>query len=103
MSYEQLSAHSLKARKDHRCVWCGEVIPKGQIHERTIGKMDGEFQSSRYHIECATACTEWCRENDPWGDGYSPYGFYRGTPIEAGDKHELALYLFGQWEGEVAE
>jgi len=97
MSYTQLAAEHRKARKDHKCVWCGEKILKGQTYDYYAGVFDGEFQISRYHMECTGVAGEWCRENDPWGDGFDPYQFYRGTPIEAGDKRELAAYLFGDW------
>jgi hypothetical protein len=97
MGYTQLTAEHRKARKTHRCVWCGEAIPKGTVYDYYSGVFDGDMQSSRYHFECVSASREWCQENDPWGDGYMPYEFFRGVPVCRDDKDALAAYLFGDW------
>ncbi len=33
------------ARKQHRCIWCGEGILKGEKHAHFAGKWEGEFQN----------------------------------------------------------
>ena len=40
------------ARKVHRCEWCGEAIPEGEQHSKSVGEWEGEFQSWRMHSEC---------------------------------------------------
>lgn len=52
MSYTLLSQTKPTARKDHRCIWCGEAIPRGTqyIAERSV--YDNEFQNHHWHPEC---------------------------------------------------
>ncbi len=33
MSYSYLGSSTPKARKKHRCEWCGEAIEIGEMHE----------------------------------------------------------------------
>jgi hypothetical protein len=40
------------ARKQHQCVWCGEMIEAGTRHMKFVGEFEREFQSWRIHIEC---------------------------------------------------
>jgi hypothetical protein len=59
MSYTLLSSTSPKARKDHKCIWCGEAIPKGEkyTHEKSV--YDGEMQDHKWHDECL----KWANKN----------------------------------------
>ena len=41
-----------KARKDYRCAWCGQTIPKGEKHTKEFGVWEGELQNWRMHDEC---------------------------------------------------
>lgn len=41
-----------KARKNYLCIYCGELILKGETHSKASGKWEGEFQSWRMHNEC---------------------------------------------------
>lgn len=52
MSYTLLSKTHPSARKQHRCIWCGEAILKGDkyFHEKSI--YDGGFQNHKWHPEC---------------------------------------------------
>ncbi len=52
MGYELLCETKPTARKDHRCIWCGQAIPKGSkyVHESSV--FDGEFQNHHWHPEC---------------------------------------------------
>lgn len=58
-----------KARKDHRCEWCGETIPKGETHFQFTGVWKGDWQNWRMHKECE----EYSYLNDEMQDGFSPY------------------------------
>jgi len=55
MSYRCLGETWPRARKEHRCIWCGQSICVGETHchERSI--YDGEFQNHRWHRECHEA------------------------------------------------
>jgi hypothetical protein len=64
-----------KARKRHRCVWCGEWIEVGETHVRAVGVYYGDFQSDRFHDECDKASRDFFRENEE----FDPGSFKRGT------------------------
>lgn len=51
-------------RKDHPCIWCGEVIPKGEKHHQQVGFYDGGIQDGRYHNECFADAKVRFREGD---------------------------------------
>ena len=40
------------AVKDHRCIWCGETVPKGTQYKRFRGRWDGTWQNWGMHDEC---------------------------------------------------
>ena len=80
MGFTLLSESEPSAAKDHRCLWCGESIPKGETHFHYTGKMDGEFQSSRVHLECRDAMHELHRiDRYAVEDGFDAYCFKRGS------------------------
>lgn len=58
-----------KAAKDHRCEWCGETIPNGDIHTRGSGVWEGDWQNWRMHNECFDVGAL----NDEITDGFSPF------------------------------
>ena len=80
MSWQSISESTRKARKEHKCVWCGEPILIGESHLVSTGTFEGRFQSNRYHDECRGPAAEICQENE----GFSAYAFKRGTTDEAG-------------------
>ena len=56
-----------KARKPHRCTYCGEAINAGDTYAYQTGNWDGRWFESKMHDECFE---EMCDE----GDGeYTPY------------------------------
>jgi len=62
------------ARKDYRCEWCGQKIPKGEKHFQYTGVWQDEWQYWRMHKEC-----EKQRQIDYDGDGeFSSFGNDRG-------------------------
>lgn len=58
-----------RAAVDHRCIWCGEMIPKGDVHAHFAGKWHGEFQDWRMHPECH----EDCASDFALEEGFMPY------------------------------
>jgi len=52
------------AKKEHRCIWCGETILKGEKHHQQVGRFDGELQDGRYHNECWVDAGRSFREGD---------------------------------------
>ena len=49
---EVLSEGIVKARKEHHCIECDEVIAKGVQHESTTGKSDGLVSTYRTCLSC---------------------------------------------------
>lgn len=47
------------ARKQHRCIWCGEAISAGEKHRHEISKYETELQDFRWHLECESAASEY--------------------------------------------
>lgn len=58
-----------RARKEHRCIWCGGPIIVGEIYKQQTGIYDGAPYRNRYHAEC------WDDASDNnWDDGeFMPY------------------------------
>ena len=63
MSYHQFSMKDTKARKLHRCIWCGELILKGATYKRESSVFDGGFQDHAWHPECLEAQSKYYKEN----------------------------------------
>jgi hypothetical protein len=77
VSWQHLSTDRPKARKDYKCVWCGERIPVGERHVAVSGIMDGDFQSNRFHAECDTACQQEMKQSGE--DCFMPHEYKRGS------------------------
>jgi hypothetical protein len=58
-----------KARKEHKCEWCGEPIPKGEVHYQFTGIWQGDWQNWRMH----DGCHEIASLNNELDDGFYPY------------------------------
>ena len=62
-----ISSTKPKARKEHKCGWCGLTIGKGEKHESSVLKSEGEIYSWRNHFRCAEIAHKldmfnWCDE-----------------------------------------
>jgi hypothetical protein len=51
-----------KARKQHRCIWCGQPINKGDVYLFQAITWDGSIQNQHWHFECADAQQAEARE-----------------------------------------
>jgi len=65
-----------RGRKEHRCEWCGETIPKGDLFYHFVGMWEGEFQNWRMHEECHEAYS--MLPGIDIQDGFTPYSYKRG-------------------------
>lgn len=70
-----ISTH--RARKQHRCVWCGEPIEVGTRHlVSVVLDDDRRFSRNRYHPECLWACH--MDLEDSGEDTFMPHMHHRG-------------------------
>lgn len=71
-SYTEIQRCTRKARKPHRCIWCGEMIVAGECYEYERSVFEGDPQSNHWHLECTEDCKAQmadepgCFEFDPW-------------------------------------
>lgn len=63
MSYTCLRETTPVARKEHKCIWCGQLIPVGERYHREHSIFDGRFQDHRWHNECWDAAQQFFRES----------------------------------------
>jgi len=59
MSYTELKRETHKARKQHQCIWCGQMILVGESYVYTTGMYLGDFQTQHFHPECCKAAGEY--------------------------------------------
>lgn len=67
MSYDLLSKIQRKARKNHRCIWCGQAILVGENYSHETSVYDGYMQDHKFHLECRNDADEYfysTREED---------------------------------------
>lgn len=70
MSCTTISESTQRARKAHRCSWCGQPIPVGEVYVRTRFAFEGDPGSNKFHLECDKAAEDDYAE---WGEGFMPY------------------------------
>ena len=73
-SYTLIERVTYKARKQHPCVWCGQMIVVGERYERERCVFEGDPQTNHWHLECA--------EDIKVAMSYEP-GCFEFTPGEA--------------------
>lgn len=53
-----LSATVHRARRAHRCIWCGEAIDVGTQYHRSKVVGDGTINGLAWHLECVKQACE---------------------------------------------
>lgn len=56
MGYTLLSEIKRKARKEHRCIWCGQKIEIREFYIAEASIYYNDFQYMKWHQECKAAC-----------------------------------------------
>ena len=69
MSYTLLSETHPKARKEHRCIWCGQKITIGEQYVAERSVFDREMQNHHWHYECLKDA----RSNQDYEWEFMPY------------------------------
>jgi len=80
MSYQVISTTLPTAKKEHKCIWCGESILINELHAKDVGVYECDFQSNRYHIECYNASHTYFKESGE--NCFEPYDNKRGSTEE---------------------
>lgn len=81
MSTEFISSRTVRAKKQHPCIWCVEKIEVGEIYQQEVLKFDGDFQDNRYHPECLDACKKSLKQEGE--SEFEPHNCKRGSLEEA--------------------
>jgi hypothetical protein len=67
-----------KARKPHKCYWCGETINAGDKYRAVAGFYGGEFYSRKECKKCADVLDEfYCQLEDSDFDADNVYEWWR--------------------------
>lgn len=86
MSYNLISSEVRKARKPHRCIWCGEAISPGETYRHERSTFDGEFQAQDWHPECDDAFAEEIRYQGGSELEFDPYENKRPSVSQRSDQ-----------------
>lgn len=62
MSARLIRAEAPKARKNHRCIWCGQSILKGFEYLLVIVEWEGGLETQKWHEECYGCAAADCDE-----------------------------------------
>lgn len=57
------SQQQVKARKEHKCYWCGDTIMPGEKYYRVAGIYEGDFSTRKECDTCNTTVAEYCEQN----------------------------------------
>lgn len=71
---------TLKARKPHRCMSCGETIAAGEEYKRWRCYEDGDAGTVKMHPECYAAH---CDSAGGCAWEFTPYSYPRGEAVDA--------------------
>ena len=83
MSY--IDHREVKARKRHRCLWCGDIIQPSERYILVEWVNENEHGRDRYHRECHKAKGTLSYENlEWWNDEGCVPKFQRGHNHETG-------------------
>lgn len=75
MSNTHLRTDLTKARKEHRCDYCGLKIDIGVVYNKTVGIFDGDFYTFKAHLPCQEL-TSLMKMHDHEDDGVDGNVFY---------------------------
>ena len=78
--YQNLATTRPKARKPHRCDWCGEWIPAREQYVQDRGVWEDRIQVFHMHAECWRALLQLAAPDE----GFDPYQMARGCCCERG-------------------
>lgn len=74
---ETLDRKDRKARKEHRCDYCSEIISKGEVYDWSKHVFDGELYEWKCHKKCSFIARELWEYINP-DEGMTEDDFYYG-------------------------
>lgn len=81
MSYTLIRESFPVARKPHKCIWCGQGIPVGELHRHEVSRYD-ELQNFRWHLECDRDAAAWFGSGE---EEFLPYSNDRPAKLSSTD------------------
>jgi len=79
MSFTSGATTVIHARKEHRCWWCGEAIPRGTTYIKWSCLREKPL-SIKCHCECEVAWGKAIDVDDEYLYDVDPYEHVRGAP-----------------------
>lgn len=70
MSYRLIRDSHPVARKDHKCIWCGQAIKQGSRYRYELSEYEGELQKHHWHTECEISASDYFLDFGPEFDLY---------------------------------
>ena len=77
MSWIFLRQSEVKARKEHKCLCCGEEILVGEKYIERVGTDEKDIISMKMHKECENESSRW--DDDDW-ECFDRYSMDRPNP-----------------------
>lgn len=65
---ETLTDETRKARKQHRCNWCGNIIQKGEKYRHSVNVDGGDMWSFKAHLKCDQIFDAFYKKDHPYWD-----------------------------------
>ena len=78
---EIISSSTPTARKNHKCNYCGDVIPKGEKYESSFMKAFGDVYEWKNHIQCSEIASK-LDMFDNCDEGLDEDGFHENIEYE---------------------
>ena len=98
----------VKARKAHKCQWCCEPIPAGEVYTRQACFGDGTAIAFRLHAECnaawmlAAQCCQHLHDNDDHCPACDPWEYQkRGLVYDDDSQQYITQAQAQEWLGRL--
>ncbi|WP_372713214.1 hypothetical protein [Ilyobacter sp.] len=96
---EEVSRKYVKAKKEHKCMWCFGVIPKGEIYTKATIKDDEGLYTWKNHLKCEKLADDLSMFDNLWSDGLGSDEFMENVQEFLNinlDEDDEDLTLFGE-------
>ena len=94
---DYISDKPVKKRKPSPCIWCGEMIEKGETAIAVTFSDCGTIDTCYWHPECEAANQKFMKETKWYCGEFEPYEFARGSYL---CKHDYRIMQESKKGGE---